>query len=142
MTRCGRNGFWNGGLPYRRMLLCAGDTGFRRPKTYDLEVWLPGQGMYREISSCSNTRAFPGARMNARYRGADGKPAFCAYVERLRRGVGRALIAVLENYQNADGSVTVRRCCCLIWVGWRSIFARFKQAVAFLNKKLRKKNFF
>jgi seryl-tRNA synthetase len=94
-------------LPYRRMLLCAGDTGFSAVKTYDLEVWLPGQGMYREISSCSNTRAFQARRMNARYRNADGKPDFVHTLNGSGVAVGRALIAVLENYQNEDGSVTV-----------------------------------
>ncbi len=95
------------GLPYRRMLLCAGDTGFSAAKTYDLEVWLPGQGMYREISSCSNMRAFQARRMNARYRAADGKPDFVHTLNGSGVAVGRALIAVLENYQNVDGSVTV-----------------------------------
>ncbi len=95
------------GLPYRRMLLCAGDTGFSAAKTYDLEVWLPGQGMYREISSCSNTRAFQARRMNARFRNAQGKPEFVHTLNGSGVAVGRALIAVLENYQNADGSVTV-----------------------------------
>jgi seryl-tRNA synthetase len=94
-------------LPYRRMLLCAGDTGFSAAKTYDLEVWLPGQGMYREISSCSNTRAFQARRMNARYRKADGKPDFLHTLNGSGVAVGRALIAVLENYQNPDGSVTI-----------------------------------
>ena len=94
-------------LPYRRMLLCAGDTGFSAAKTYDLEVWLPGQGMYREISSCSNTRAFQARRMNARFRNAEGKPDFVHTLNGSGVAVGRALIAVLENYQNEDGSVTV-----------------------------------
>jgi seryl-tRNA synthetase len=95
-------------LPYRRMLLCAGDTGFSAAKTYDLEVWLPGQGMYREISSCSNTRAFQARRMNARFREADGKTlGFVHTLNGSGVAVGRALIAVLENYQNEDGSVTV-----------------------------------
>jgi seryl-tRNA synthetase len=95
-------------LPYRRMLLCAGDTGFSAAKTYDLEVWLPGQGMFREISSCSNTRAFQARRMNARYRDAESKTV--AFVHTLNGSgvaVGRALIAVLENYQDEDGSVSV-----------------------------------
>jgi seryl-tRNA synthetase len=94
-------------LPYRRMLLCAGDTGFSAAKTYDLEVWLPGQGMYREISSCSNMHAFQARRMNARYRGADGKPDFVHTLNGSGVAVGRALIAVLENYQNEDGSVSI-----------------------------------
>ena len=95
-------------LPYRRMLLCAGDTGFGAAKTYDLEVWLPGQGAWREISSCSNTRAFQARRMNTRLRGADGKTA--GFVHTLNGSgvaVGRALIAVMENYQQPDGAVRV-----------------------------------
>ena len=95
-------------LPYRRVLLCAGDTGFGATKTYDLEVWLPGQGAWREISSCSNTRAFQARRMNARMRSADGKAA--GFVHTLNGSgvaVGRALIAVMENYQQADGSIRI-----------------------------------
>ncbi|OYV39531.1 MAG: serine--tRNA ligase, partial [Rhodospirillales bacterium 20-64-7] len=76
MTRCAETVLERLGLPYRRMLLCAGDTGFSAAKTYDIEVWLPGQGMYREISSCSNTRDFQARRMNARFRNAEGKPEF------------------------------------------------------------------
>jgi len=108
MTRCAETVLEKLELPYRRMLLCAGDTGFSAAKTYDLEVWLPGQGTYREISSCSNTRAFQARRMNARYREADGKTlGFVHTLNGSGVAVGRALIAVLENYQNADGSVTV-----------------------------------
>jgi seryl-tRNA synthetase len=96
-------------LPYRRMLLCAGDTGFGAVKTFDLEVWLPGQQMWREISSCSNTRAFQARRMNARFRGgADGKTI--THVHTLNGSgvaVGRALIAVMENWQQDDGTITV-----------------------------------
>jgi len=94
-------------LPYRRMLLCAGDTGFSAAKTYDLEVWVPGQETYREISSCSNTRAFQARRMNARYRAGEGKPDFVHTLNGSGVAVGRALIAVLENYQNEDGSITI-----------------------------------
>jgi seryl-tRNA synthetase len=97
------------GLPYRRVLLCAGDTGFASARTHDLEVWLPGQGQYREISSCSNCRDFQARRMNARFRGGpDGKTV--AYVHTLNGSgiaVGRALIAVMENYQQADGSIAI-----------------------------------
>jgi seryl-tRNA synthetase len=108
MTRCAETVLERLELPYRRMLLCAGDTGFSAAKTYDLEVWLPGQGMYREISSCSNTRAFQARRMNARFREADGKTlGFVHTLNGSGVAVGRALIAVLENYQNEDGSVTV-----------------------------------
>ncbi len=94
-------------LPYRRMLLCAGDTGFSAAKTYDLEVWVPGQQTYREISSCSNMRAFQARRMNARYRAGEGKPDFVHTLNGSGVAVGRALIAVLENYQNEDGSITI-----------------------------------
>ena len=107
MTRCAETVLERLELPYRRMLLCAGDTGFGAAKTYDLEVWLPGQGMYREISSCSNTRAFQARRMNARYRPAEGKPEFVHSLNGSGVAVGRALIAVMETYQQPDGSITV-----------------------------------
>jgi seryl-tRNA synthetase len=108
MTRCAETILERLELPYRRMLLCAGDTGFSAAKTYDLEVWLPGQGQYREISSCSNTRAFQARRMNARFREAGGKKLdFVHTLNGSGVAVGRALIAVLETYQNADGSITV-----------------------------------
>lgn len=108
MTRCAEAILERLNLPYRRMLLCAGDTGFSAAKTYDLEVWLPGQGMYREISSCSNTRAFQARRMNARLREADGKTiGFVHTLNGSGVAVGRALIAVLENYQTESGAVTV-----------------------------------
>jgi len=95
-------------LPYRRMLLCAGDMGFTARKTFDLEVWLPGQQTYREISSCSNCGDFQARRMDARYRPADAKgTAFVHTLNGSGLAVGRALVAVLENYQQADGSVTV-----------------------------------
>ena len=95
-------------LPYRKVTLCTGDMGFASQKTYDLEVWLPGQGKYREISSCSVCGDFQARRMNARYRPADGKgPRFVATLNGSGVAVGRALVAVLENYQNEDGSVTV-----------------------------------
>jgi seryl-tRNA synthetase len=108
MTRCAEAILEKLELPYRKMLLCAGDTGFSAAKTYDLEVWLPGQGTYREISSCSNTRAFQARRMNARFREADGKTiGFVHTLNGSGVAVGRALIAVLENYQNEDGTVNV-----------------------------------
>jgi seryl-tRNA synthetase len=108
MTSCAEMVLERLELPYRRMLLCAGDTGFGAAKTFDLEVWLPGQGAYREISSCSTTHAFQARRMNARYRLADGKGI--AHVHTLNGSgvaVGRALIAVMENYQQADGSIVI-----------------------------------
>jgi seryl-tRNA synthetase len=108
MTRCAETILERLELPYRRMLLCAGDTGFSAAKTYDLEVWLPGQGQYREISSCSNTRAFQARRMNARFREAGGKKLdFVHTLNGSGVAVGRALIAVLETYQNEDGSITI-----------------------------------
>jgi len=94
-------------LPYRVMLLCAGDTGFGSAKTYDLEVWLPGQSAYREISSCSNFEAFQARRMQARFRNAQGKTEFVHTLNGSGLAVGRTLVAVLENYQEADGSVVV-----------------------------------
>ncbi len=95
------------GLPYRTMLLCAGDMGFGAKKTFDLEVWLPGQGAYREISSISWCGDFQARRMNARYRGENGKPAFVHTLNGSGLAVGRTLVAVLENYQQEDGSVLV-----------------------------------
>ncbi len=96
------------GLPYRRMLLCAGDMGFTAKKTYDLEVWLPGQAAYREISSCSNCGDFQARRMNARFRKTGEKgTTFVHTLNGSGVAVGRALVAVLENYQQENGSVTV-----------------------------------
>ena len=95
-------------LPYRVMALCAGDVGFASAKTYDLEVWLPAQGEYREISSCSNCEAFQARRMQARWRNSEtGKPEPVHTLNGSGVAVGRALVAVLENNQNADGTVTV-----------------------------------
>ena len=94
-------------LPYRVVLLCTGDTGFGSAKTYDLEVWLPGQGKYREISSCSNFEAFQARRMQARFRGAQGKPELVHTLNGSALAIGRTLIAVLENYQRADGGVDI-----------------------------------
>ncbi len=94
-------------LPYRVITLCTGDMGFTAAKTYDLEVWLPAQNTYREISSCSNTEAFQARRMQARYRNAQGKPELVHTLNGSGLAVGRTLVAVLENFQNADGSVTV-----------------------------------
>jgi seryl-tRNA synthetase len=96
------------GLPYRIVLLCTGDMGFAATKTYDLEVWLPGQGRYREISSCSNCEAFQARRADLRYRPAGGgKPDYVHTLNGSGLAVGRTLVAILENYQEADGSVTV-----------------------------------
>jgi seryl-tRNA synthetase len=95
-------------IPYRVVLHCAGDMGFSGAKSYDIEVWLPGQGKYREISSCSNCEAFQARRLDLKYRpAAGGKPEFCHTLNGSGLAVGRTLIAVLENYQEADGTVTV-----------------------------------
>ena len=95
------------GLPYRVMLLCSGDMGFGATKTYDLEVWVPAQATYREISSCSNCETFQARRLQARFKNAQGKNELVHTLNGSGLAVGRALVAVLENYQNADGSVTV-----------------------------------
>jgi len=95
------------GLPYRTVLLCSGDMGFGSTKTYDLEVWLPAQNTFREISSCSNMGAFQARRMQARFKNAQGKNEFVHTLNGSGLAVGRTLVAVLENYQNADGSITV-----------------------------------
>lgn len=96
------------GLPYRVVKLCGGDLGFSAAKTYDLEVWLPGQQAYREISSCSNTRDFQARRMQARYRDKEtGKPALVHTLNGSGLAVGRTMIAVMENYQQADGSIKI-----------------------------------
>jgi seryl-tRNA synthetase len=94
-------------LPYRVMALCTGDMGFGAAKTYDLEVWLPGQGAYREISSCSNCEAFQARRMQARFRNAQGKPELVHTLNGSGVAVGRAMVAVLENHQQADGRIAV-----------------------------------
>ena len=94
-------------LPYRVMLLCTGDMGFGSSKTYDLEVWLPGQGAYREISSCSNCEAFQARRMEARYRNAQGKTELVHTLNGSGLAVGRTMVAVIENHQQADGSIAI-----------------------------------
>ena len=96
------------GLPYRRMLLCTGDMGFAAAKTYDLEVWLPGQGLYREISSCSNFESFQARRANIRYRPAGAKkPEFVHTLNGSGLAVGRTYLAILENYQQSDGTIRI-----------------------------------
>lgn len=108
MTGCAEEVLKRLGLAYRVMQLCSGDTGFGARKTYDLEVWLPGQNAYREISSCSNCGDFQARRMNARYKPAEGKGnIFVHTLNGSGLAVGRTLVAVLENYQQADGSVVV-----------------------------------
>jgi len=109
MTRAAETILENLGLPYRRMLLCAGDMGFQACKTFDLEVWLPGQGAWREISSISDCGDFQGRRMNARYRprGEKGSKGFVNTLNGSGLAVGRSLVAIIENYQQADGSVHI-----------------------------------
>ncbi len=108
MTACAEEVLKRLGLPFRTMTLCTGDMGFGARKTYDIEVWLPGQNAYREISSCSVCGDFQARRMDARYRAEDGKGTrFVHTLNGSGIAVGRALIAVLENYQNEDGSVTI-----------------------------------
>jgi len=108
MTQCAEKVLQRLDLPYRTMMLCAGDMGFGARKTYDLEAWLPGQAAYREISSCSNMGDFQARRMGARTKAEGGKGTrFVHTLNGSGIAVGRALIAVMENYQNADGSITV-----------------------------------
>ncbi len=108
MTRCAETVLEKLKLPYRRMLLCTGDMGFSAAKTYDLEVWLPSQNTYREISSCSNCTDFQARRMQARWRNpASSKPELVHTLNGSGVAIGRALIAVMENFQNEDGSIDV-----------------------------------
>ena len=108
MTQCAEEVLKRLELPFRTMLLCTGDMGFGAQKTYDLEVWLPSQGTYREISSCSNCGDFQARRMNARFRRGEGaKPEFVHTLNGSGLAVGRTLVAVLENYQNEDGSISI-----------------------------------
>src|SRR5690606_26989911 len=108
MTECAETVLKRLGLPFRTVVLCSGDMGFGARKTHDIEVWLPGQDTYREISSCSVCGDFQARRMNARYRAADAKsPTFVHTLNGSGVAVGRALIAVIENYQNDDGTISV-----------------------------------
>jgi len=108
MTRCAEDVLRRLELPYRVMKLCAGDMGFSARRTYDLEVWMPGQNTYREISSCSTCGDFQARRMNARYRKGGGKAIdFLHTLNGSGLAVGRALVAILENHQQMDGSVRV-----------------------------------
>ncbi|MDH5501060.1 MAG: serine--tRNA ligase, partial [Gammaproteobacteria bacterium] len=109
-------------LPYRKVILCAGDIGFGSSKTYDLEVWLPGQNAYREISSCSNYRDFQSRRMGARWRNPEsGKPELLHTLNGSGVAAGRALVAVMENYQQADGSISVPAALQPYMAGQKSI---------------------
>ena len=107
MTQCAEKILQKLELPYRVLSLCTGDIGFCSAKTNDLEVWLPGQNQYREISSCSNMESFQARRMKARYRSVAGKPELVHTLNGSGLAVGRTLVAVLENYQNVDGSITI-----------------------------------
>jgi len=108
MTECAEGILQRLDIPYRTVALCVGDLGFGAVKTYDIEVWLPGQNTYREISSCSSTRDFQARRMNARFkREGEKKPEFVHTLNGSGLAVGRCLVAVLENYQNADGTITI-----------------------------------
>ncbi|RMF33491.1 MAG: serine--tRNA ligase, partial [Alphaproteobacteria bacterium] len=108
MTACAEGILERLGLPYRRVALCTGDIGFGARRTHDIEVWLPGQGRYREISSCSYCGDFQARRMNARFRpDPEAKPEFVHTLNGSGLAVGRCLIAVLENGQEEDGSVTL-----------------------------------
>ena len=108
MTSCAETVLQRLGLHYRKVVLCSGDTGFGARKTYDLEVWLPGQEAYREISSCSNCGDFQARRMMARFRPAEGKGTrFVHTLNGSGLAVGRTLIAVMEAYQQADGSIAL-----------------------------------
>jgi seryl-tRNA synthetase len=108
MTACAEEVLKRLGLAYRVMLLSSGDMGFAAQKTYDIEVWLPGQGTYREISSCSNCGAFQAQRMKARYRPAEGRGTRPVHtLNGSGLAVGRTLIAILENYQREDGGVSI-----------------------------------
>ena len=99
-------------LPFRTVTLCTGDMGFAAAKTYDIEVWLPGQNAYREISSCSNFEAFQAWRMQARFKGEKGRNEFVHTLNGSGLAVGRTLVAILENYQNRDGSITIPEALC------------------------------
>ncbi len=108
MTACAEGILTALGLPFRTMMLCTGDMGFGARKTFDIEVWLPGQNRYREISSCSNCGDFQARRMKARFRTAGEKGTrFVHTLNGSGLAVGRTMVAILENYQNADGSITV-----------------------------------
>ena len=108
MTECAEDILSILNIPFRTVLLCAGDTGFSATKTYDIEVWLPSQGRYREISSCSNCESFQARRMKARWKNEQtGQNEFVHTLNGSGLAVGRPLIAILENYQQKDGTITV-----------------------------------
>ena len=125
MTGCAENILKELELPFRKVLLCSGDLGFSAYKTYDLEVWLPGQGKYREISSISNCGDFQSRRMNARYRDKpESKPTFLHTLNGSGLAVGRCLIALIENYQTSDGKIEIPKC-----------LSKYLSGATFLNKE-------
>jgi seryl-tRNA synthetase len=128
MTACAEGVLTDLGLHLRTMILCTGDMGFGARKTYDIEVWLPGQGRYREISSCSTCGDFQARRMNARYRDENGKPQFVHTLNGSGVALGRALIAVMETYQTEDGAVRVPDVLVPYMGGTRVITAEGKES--------------
>ena len=107
MTNCATNILDQLELPYRKIILCSGDMGFSAEKTYDIEVWLPSENRYREISSCSSCSTFQAVRMKARYKNENKETLFVGTLNGSGLAVGRTLIAVLENYQEEDGSIKI-----------------------------------
>ena len=107
MTDCATNILDLLELPYRKMILCSGDMGFSAEKTYDIEVWLPSENRYREISSCSSCSTFQSVRMKARYKNQNKDTLFAGTLNGSGLAIGRTLIAILENYQQKDGSITI-----------------------------------
>ena len=107
MTNCATNIFDELKLPYKKIVLSTGDMGFSSEKTYDIEVWIPSENKYREISSCSSCGSFQARRMKSRYKNNNNETAFVGTLNGSGLAVGRTLIAILENYQNSDGSVNI-----------------------------------
>ena len=107
MTNCATNILDDLELPYRKMILCTGDMGFSAEKTYDIEIWLPSENKYREISSCSSCSSFQAVRMKARYKNQKNETVFVGTLNGSGLAIGRTLIAVMENYQQKDGSILV-----------------------------------
>ena len=107
MTNCATGILDDLGLPYRKMILCAGDMGFSAEKTYDIEVWIPSENKYREISSCSSCSTFQAIRMKARYKNQNKETVYVGTLNGSGLAVGRTLIAVMENYQQKDGSIVI-----------------------------------
>ena len=139
MTRCAEKVLEELELPYRRVLLCTGDMGFAAAKTFDLEVWLPSQNTYREISSCSNCTDFQARRMGARWKNPEtGKNELVHTLNGSGTAVGRALIAVMENYQNADGTITFPPRCVRTWTRRKPSSSPAGGAASVTPEKLRR----